>query len=147
MLLDDDVVTDGEAEAGPFSCGLRREEGIEHFLFHLGRNARAVVADCYLDTIAQILSCVSQSWLVIAAIAFGSAFGRCVKAIGDQIKQIPRDVLWEDVGLAREERLRRVLHDYFAWATTTTMARYHQSAEDVPDGLQIPKWSWDGRAG
>jgi hemoglobin len=50
----------------------------------------------------------------------------------------------EDVGLARDERLRRVLHDYFAWATTTTMARYHRSAEDVPDGLDIPKWSWHG---
>ena len=50
----------------------------------------------------------------------------------------------EDAGLARDERLRRVLHDYFAWATTTTMARYHDSADDVPDGLHIPKWSWDG---
>ena len=49
-----------------------------------------------------------------------------------------------DVGLARDERLRRVLHDYFAWATTTTMSRYHDSAEDVPDGLQFPKWSWHG---
>ncbi len=47
-------------------------------------------------------------------------------------------------GLASDERLRRVLHDYFAWATTTTMSRYHNSAEDVPDGLQIPKWSWYG---
>jgi len=37
-----------------------------------------------------------------------------------------------------------VLHDYFAWATTTTMSRYHDSAEDVPDGLHIPKWSWNG---
>ena len=54
------------------------------------------------------------------------------------------DQALEDVGLAREERLRRVLHDYFAWATTTTMARYHHSADDVPDGLHIPKWSWDG---
>src|SRR5215813_6712078 len=49
-----------------------------------------------------------------------------------------------DVGLARDERLRRVLHDYFAWATTTTMSRYHDSAEDVPDGLHIPQWSWHG---
>lgn len=48
-----------------------------------------------------------------------------------------------DVGLT-EEPLRRVLHDYFAWATTTTMSRYHDSADDVPDGLGIPKWSWDG---
>ncbi len=50
----------------------------------------------------------------------------------------------EDVGLARDERLRGALHDYFAWATTTTMSRYHRSAEDVPAGLPIPKWSWQG---
>jgi hemoglobin len=49
-----------------------------------------------------------------------------------------------DAGLAGDERLRRVLHDYFAWATTTTMARYERSADDVPDGLRIPRWSWDG---
>jgi hemoglobin len=49
-----------------------------------------------------------------------------------------------DVGLAPEEPLRRVLHDYFAWATTVTMARYPDSAENVPDGLEIPHWSWDG---
>jgi hemoglobin len=47
-------------------------------------------------------------------------------------------------GLAAGERLRQVLHDYFAWATTTTMARYPRSADDVPDGLAIPRWSWDG---
>jgi hemoglobin len=51
-----------------------------------------------------------------------------------------------DVGLADDDRLRQVLHDYFAWATTTTMAQYHRSADDVPDGLRIPKWSWDGLA-
>jgi len=50
----------------------------------------------------------------------------------------------DDVGLAAVEPLRQVLHDYFAWATTTTMARYHESAEDVPEGLRIPRWSWDG---
>ena len=49
-----------------------------------------------------------------------------------------------DVGLAADDRLRQVLHDYFAWATTTTMARYHDSADDVPEGLSIPRWSWDG---
>ena len=42
------------------------------------------------------------------------------------------------------DALRQVLHDYFAWATTTTISRYHQSADDVPDGLSIPHWSWDG---
>jgi hemoglobin len=49
-----------------------------------------------------------------------------------------------DVGLANDSVLRRVLYDYFAWATTTTMSRYHQSAADVPNGLRIPRWSWDG---
>ena len=54
------------------------------------------------------------------------------------------DQALEDVDLARDERLSRVLHDYFAWATTVTMNRYHESAEHVPPGLHIPKWSWNG---
>jgi len=49
-----------------------------------------------------------------------------------------------DVGLASDDRLHQLLHDYFAWATTTTMSGYHRSADDVPDGLHIPQWSWDG---
>jgi len=55
------------------------------------------------------------------------------------------DQALHDVGLAGAEHLRQVLHDYFAWATTTTMARYHESADDVPAGMTIPKWSWAGR--
>jgi len=54
------------------------------------------------------------------------------------------DMALTDAGLAADHRLAQVLHDYFAWATTTTMARYHRSAADVPDGMQIPRWSWDG---
>ena len=49
----------------------------------------------------------------------------------------------EDTGLTQDP-LRQVLHDYFAWATTTSMAAYHGSADDVPQGLTIPCWSWDG---
>ena len=55
------------------------------------------------------------------------------------------DQALHDAGQAGAGRVRQVLHDYFAWATTTTMARYHRSADDVPDGLRIPRWSWDGR--
>lgn len=51
-----------------------------------------------------------------------------------------------DAGLAGDERLCAVLHDYFAWATTT-ISRYHESADDVPAGLSIPRWSWDGLVG
>ena len=54
------------------------------------------------------------------------------------------DLALADVGLANDDALRQVLHDYFAWATTTTMARYDRSADDVPNGLTIPRWSWNG---
>jgi hemoglobin len=54
------------------------------------------------------------------------------------------DLALEDAGLSANERLRQVLHDYFAWATTTAMARYPASSDDVPEGLSIPQWSWDG---
>lgn len=54
------------------------------------------------------------------------------------------DQAMEDVGLEAAGPLRQALHDYFAWAATTTMAQYHDSADDVPDGLRIPRWSWDG---
>jgi hemoglobin len=49
-----------------------------------------------------------------------------------------------DAGLASDPRLRQVLHDYFAWATTVAMARFHASADDVPESLRTPRWSWDG---
>ena len=54
------------------------------------------------------------------------------------------DQALEDARLSAAGPLRQVLHDYFAWATTTTMSRYHESADDVPEGLTIPRWSWDG---
>ena len=54
------------------------------------------------------------------------------------------DQALRDVGLDKDDVLRQALHDYFAWATTTTMARYQRSADDVPEGLRIPRWSWDG---
>lgn len=54
------------------------------------------------------------------------------------------DQALDDIGIQRDDSLWHALHDYFAWATTSTMARYHESADDVPDGLDIPKWSWRG---
>jgi hemoglobin len=53
------------------------------------------------------------------------------------------DRAMDDVGIA-DPLLRRVLHDYFAWATSSSMAAYPEDAHDVPEGLQIPRWSWNG---
>ncbi|WP_133905800.1 group II truncated hemoglobin [Actinophytocola oryzae] len=55
------------------------------------------------------------------------------------------DQALDDVGLA--DPTRQVLHDYFAWATTTTMSRYHGSKDDVPAGMHVPHWSWSGACG
>jgi hemoglobin len=52
-----------------------------------------------------------------------------------------------DVGLTADDELRQTLHGYFAWATTTSMDRYPDSAADVPGGLRVPRWSWDGLQG
>jgi hemoglobin len=57
------------------------------------------------------------------------------------------DQAMQDVGFSADDPVRAVLHDYFAWATTTTMADYHESPDDVPEGLSIPRWSWDGLQG
>jgi hemoglobin len=61
----------------------------------------------------------------------------------DQRAIVCFDQALADVVLA-DNRVGQVLHDYFVWATTTVMSRYHRSADDVPEGLRIPRWSWDG---
>lgn len=53
------------------------------------------------------------------------------------------DQAMNDIGLTDME-LRRVLHDYFVWTTTNTMAAYPVSKADVPGDLVMPRWSWDG---
>ena len=53
------------------------------------------------------------------------------------------DQALDDVAIT-DSTLRRVLHDYFAWTTMTSMAAYPQSADDVPTNLRLPRWSWDG---
>ena len=49
----------------------------------------------------------------------------------------------DDAGLPDDARLRQVLTDYFAWGIGY-MGQYHDTADDVPDGLSLPRWSWDG---
>jgi hemoglobin len=54
------------------------------------------------------------------------------------------DQAMQDAELEQTGPLRQVLHDYFAWSTSTHLTRYHRSAGDVPEGMSIPRWSWDG---
>jgi hypothetical protein len=54
VLLDDDVMADGKAEAGAFARWFGREERIEDLVFDFGRDAETVVANPDLDAIAEI---------------------------------------------------------------------------------------------
>ena len=54
------------------------------------------------------------------------------------------DQAMTDVGLVDGTPLRAVLHEYFAWATGS-MSRFPRSADDVPDGLPVPRWGWGGQ--
>ncbi|MCL8026543.1 globin domain-containing protein [Nocardioides bruguierae] len=49
-----------------------------------------------------------------------------------------------DVGVPEDAVLHARPRDWFAWATRVQMAAYPRSAEDVPEGLARPTWTWDG---
>jgi hemoglobin len=63
----------------------------------------------------------------------------------DERAQVCFELALDDAGLPNEEALRATLKAYFRWATAA-MAAYPNSADDVPSGLSIPRWSWDGPA-
>ena len=50
-----------------------------------------------------------------------------------------------DVDLSPVAGPGRALSEYFAWSTRGPMSRYDHSADDVPDGLAVPRWDWNGR--
>lgn len=43
-----------------------------------------------------------------------------------------------------DSTLRKVLIEYFTWATRERMAAYPTSKREVPEGLRIARWSWNG---
>jgi hemoglobin len=49
----------------------------------------------------------------------------------------------DDANIPDDIRLRSTLKAYFRWATETVSA-YPESVNDVPDGMRIGKWSWNG---
>jgi hemoglobin len=49
----------------------------------------------------------------------------------------------DDAHLPDNSRLKSTLKAYFRWATRT-MSAHPESADQVPNGLPLPRWSWDG---
>jgi hemoglobin len=58
----------------------------------------------------------------------------------DDLAQICFALALDDAGLPDEPRLRETLKAYFLWATRR-MSAYPESADAVPDGLPMAKWS------
>ena len=100
MLLDDDVVTDGQAQPCPFTGRLCRKERVEQLPLHLRRDAGAVVADRDFHAVTKVLGRSSQRRLAVASICFRFALRCRVEAIGDQVEQCPRNLLREKIDLA-----------------------------------------------
>lgn len=49
----------------------------------------------------------------------------------------------DDACIPDDTRLRTTLKDYFKWATGR-MSEYPESADQVPYGLAMAYWSWNG---
>jgi hemoglobin len=49
----------------------------------------------------------------------------------------------EDAGLPADPDLREALRSYMQWAVAEVL-RYSPNGSQVPDGLPVPHWSWDG---
>ncbi|HLX89717.1 MAG TPA: hypothetical protein VKR22_14835, partial [Acidimicrobiales bacterium] len=51
----------------------------------------------------------------------------------------------DDAGLPRDTEFRRAIRSYMEWAVDDVALSHPDSAEDVPDGLMMPRWGWQGR--
>ena len=80
MLLNNDVVADGEAKAGAFSRRLSCEERLEHLFFHLRRHTGAVVADSDFHTISEVFGPGRKSRLVVTTVGLCTAPGRSIQS-------------------------------------------------------------------
>jgi hypothetical protein len=83
MLLDDDIVTDREAEAGALAGWLRCEERIEHLFPDLRWNASAIVANRDLYSIAEVFCRRPNGRLKAIAIGLSLSLRRRIEAVRD----------------------------------------------------------------
>src|SRR6516165_5890539 len=88
MLLGNDVVADGKAQAGTLSGRFRREERLKKTVAVFGRDAGAIVANPDLDSLAEIARRDLQH-RAERAVRVAALFGSGIEAIADQVQQDP----------------------------------------------------------
>ena len=86
VLLDDDVMADGQAKAGALSGRLRREEWIEDLFLHVRRNTGAIVPYPDFYAIAKALGRGSEDRFIAIASGLRLAFCGRVKTVRNQIQ-------------------------------------------------------------
>src|SRR5262245_43871588 len=101
MLLDDDVVTDGEPEPGSFSGRLCCEERVEHLCFDFRWNTRAVIPNPDFHTITKASCRRHQGWFIAIAVSLGSTLCCRINAVRDQVPKRPCDIRRKYVRLPR----------------------------------------------
>src|SRR6476619_7242198 len=79
---------------------LGRKEGIEQLFLRLRRNADAVIADSDFDAVAEVLGRGGKRWLVVASLRLGFALRGGVEAVGNEVEERPRNLLWEQIDLS-----------------------------------------------
>jgi hypothetical protein len=99
MLLDDDVVRDGEPKSGTITSRLSREKWIEHLLFHLSRNTGSIVTDPNFNAVAEVPGCGDKDRLVVASLGLLS-LARRVEAVRNQVENRPTYLSRKQVNLA-----------------------------------------------
>src|SRR5262249_18213489 len=100
MLLDDDVVADGEPKASAFSGRFRREEWIKHLLLNVSRNSGAVISNPYFNAVTEVVGRGNQNRLMVAFLRLHFALRRRVKAIRNKVEKRPRNLPRQQVDLA-----------------------------------------------
>lgn len=50
----------------------------------------------------------------------------------------------DDAGLPADPEFRAALRSYMEWAVADVLA--HEDRDAVPEGIPVPRWSWDGPA-
>src|SRR5688572_15686431 len=101
MLLDDNVVAQGEAEAGPLPGRLGGEKRIEHPIAHLRRNADPVVSDPDLNGVAEVSGRSGKRWFITRAVSLRFALRSGVETVGYQVQEHPGDFLREKIDFTR----------------------------------------------
>jgi hemoglobin len=140
----------GEQAFEPFAAALHArclaDPELNHPFSHPGQHPQhvqrlaAYLAEAFGGPPGYTAGCADQAHVVWLHAGngdmsdLGSRFADCFMLAAD------------DAGWPGDPEFRAVIRGYIDWAVTT-VALSHPHDTDVPPGLALPRWSWDGLQG